>query len=104
MLRAPQGDLEGTVADLAYPDMVMAGWWGAVASRNLLMHILRSDAADGVGYRVMDVTASRRFTVMECELISPPGDRTHCPQSVLWLVGMREEHIDGIRLYHPAPG
>jgi RNA polymerase sigma factor (sigma-70 family) len=104
MLRAPHGDLEGTIADLAYPDMVMAGRWGAVPSRDLLVHILRSDAADGVGYRVMEVTASRRFTVMECELISPPWDPTHCPPSALWLVGMREERIDGIRLYHPTPG
>ena len=82
----------------------MAGRWGAVPSRDLLVHILRSDAADGVGYRVMEVTASRRFTVMECELISPPWDPTHCPPSVLWLVGMREERIDGVRLYHPTPG
>lgn len=87
---------------MARPDMMMAGWWGAVPSRELLVHILRGDAEDGVRYRMMEVTASRRFTVMECELISPPWDPTHCPPSALWLVGMHDEHITNIRLHHPA--
>ncbi|GIG23685.1 DNA-directed RNA polymerase sigma-70 factor [Cellulomonas chitinilytica] len=96
--------LARVVADLAHPDMVVSGWWGTVHhARWLFEHILRSDAEDGVHERVVDVMASSRFTVMECDLVSPSWDPTHCPPSVLWLVGMREERIDSVRLYHPAP-
>jgi RNA polymerase sigma-70 factor (ECF subfamily) len=98
------GALAGTAADLAHADMVLAGWWGTMPqARDLFVHILRSDVEAGVRERVVDVVASRRFTVMECDLISPPWDPTHCPASVLWLVGMREERIDSVRLYHPVP-
>lgn len=92
------------VADLAHPDMRMSGWWGSVPhARGLLTFIMRSDAADGVRERVLEVTASPRFTIMECALISPRWDPTHCPPAVLWLVRMRQERIDAIRLYHPVP-
>ena len=67
------------------------------------VHILRSDTEVGVRERVVDVVASRRFTVMENELISPPWDPTHCPPSVLWLVSMREGRIERIRMHHPVP-
>jgi RNA polymerase sigma-70 factor (ECF subfamily) len=81
----------------------MAGWWGTVPDgRGLLTHILRSDNADGVRERILDITASTQFTVMECELISPSWDPTHCPPSVLWLMRLRGERIDGIRLFHPV--
>ncbi len=105
LLRASGEDrLASTVADLTHRHMAMAGWWGSVADgRSLLMHMLRSDDADGVRERVLDVTASTRFMVMECELISPPWEPTHCPPSVLWLVRMRGERIAGIRLYHRVP-
>ena len=105
MLRASvDGGLAATVADLADPGMVMAGWWGAVPDgRDLLVRILSMDAEDGVREQVMDVTASSRVTVMECELINPPWDPTHCPPAVLWLVSMRDERIHGVRLHHPVP-
>jgi RNA polymerase sigma-70 factor (ECF subfamily) len=96
--------LAGAVAGLTRPDVVLAGWWGSVpVARGLLAHILRSDAEDGVRVRVVEVLASARYTVMECELVSPPWHPTHCPPSVLWVVGMRDERIDRIRLYHPLP-
>ena len=119
------GGLAETVADLTDPNMVMAGWWGSVGSgradltesgtavaarsratpsgRELLVRILSEDAEAGVRERMLEVTASRRFTLMECELVNPPGDPTHCPPAVLWLIGMRGERIDGVRLYHPQP-
>jgi RNA polymerase sigma-70 factor (ECF subfamily) len=98
------GGLAATVADLADPAMVMAGWWGAVPNgRDLLVRILSMDAEAGVRERVLDVTASTRYTIMECELISPPWDPTHCPPAVLWLVSVHDERIHGIRLYHPHP-
>jgi RNA polymerase sigma-70 factor (ECF subfamily) len=105
MLRASvDGGLAATVADLADPGMVMAGWWGAVPDgRDLLVRILSMDAEDGVRERVMDVTASSRVTVMECQLINPPWDPTHCPPAVLWLVSMRAERIQAVRLHHPVP-
>jgi RNA polymerase sigma factor (sigma-70 family) len=118
------GDLTGMVADLAEPDMVFAGWWGTVGpagmdlteegrtvarwsdavpdGRDLLVHVLSADAEAGVRERVVEVASSRGVTVMECELISPPWDPTHCPPAVLWLVKTRDERISGIRLYHPS--
>lgn len=96
--------LPATVADLADPDVVVSGWWGrAPHARDVLVQILRGDAEDGVRERVVDVVASTRFTVMECDLISPPWDPTHCPPSVLWLVRMHGERMGEVRLYHPVP-
>jgi Sigma-70, region 4 len=105
MLRTSvDGGLAATVAELADPTMTLAGWWGAVPSgRVLLVRILSMDAEDGVRERVVDVSASIRVTVMECELVSPPWDPTHCPPAVLWLVTVHDEHINGVRLYHPVP-
>lgn len=73
---AEQGPgLPAVVADLTDPDLVLAGWWGSVPeARDLLVHILRSDVEDGVRDRVVDVVASTRYTLMECQLISPPWD------------------------------
>jgi RNA polymerase sigma-70 factor (ECF subfamily) len=105
LLRASlDGGLAETVAELADPSMTMAGWWGAVRNgRDLLVRILSMDAEDGVRERVLDVSASTRVTVMECELVNPPWDPTHCPPSVLWLVTVRDERICGVRLCHPTP-
>jgi RNA polymerase sigma-70 factor (ECF subfamily) len=105
MLRTSvDGGLAATVAELVDPGMTLAGWWGAVPNgRDLLVRILSIDAEDGVRERVVDVSASTRVTVMECELVNPPWDPTHCPPAVLWLVTMRQERICGIRLYHPSP-
>ncbi|HEY7069972.1 MAG TPA: sigma-70 family RNA polymerase sigma factor [Acidimicrobiales bacterium] len=104
LLGAPiKGDLAGVVADLAEPGMVMAGWWGSVPdARDLLVRILSMDAEAGVRERVVDVCASTRFTLMDCELVSPPWDPTHCPPAVLWVVQMQGERIAGIRLCHPV--
>jgi RNA polymerase sigma-70 factor (ECF subfamily) len=105
MLRASiHGGLAATVAELADPSMTMAGWWGAVPNgRDLLVRILSMDADDGVRERVVDVSASTRVTLMECELVNPPWDPTHCPPRVLWVVTVRDERIRGVRLHHPAP-
>jgi RNA polymerase sigma-70 factor (ECF subfamily) len=54
------------------------------------------DAEAGVRERVVDVSASTRFTVMDCELVSPPWDPTHCPPAVLWVVRMQAERIAGV--------
>jgi RNA polymerase sigma factor (sigma-70 family) len=126
LLRAPfDGGLAATIIDLAEPDMVLSSWWGAVGpegavltregaflaersdgepdGRELLARILSMDAEAGVREQVVDVTASLRLSIMECELINPPWDPTHCPPAVLWLITMRGERISGVRLYHPEP-
>jgi RNA polymerase sigma-70 factor (ECF subfamily) len=99
-----RGDLTAVVEDLAAPSMTMAGWWGTASDgRDLLVHILSSDSEAGVRERVVDVAASTDWTVVECELISPPWDPTHCPPGVLWLIHVSDDRIDGIRLHHPVP-
>jgi RNA polymerase sigma-70 factor (ECF subfamily) len=104
MLRASlRGDHAALVADLARPDMVLSGWWGDVPhGRDLLVRILDMDAAAGVREDIVDVCGTAQLTVMECRLVSPPEDPTHCPPGVLWLVRMRGERIAGVRLCHPA--
>jgi RNA polymerase sigma-70 factor (ECF subfamily) len=98
-----RGDHAQLVADLACPEMVMSGWWGDVADgRGLLVRILGMDAAAGVREEIVDVCATPRLTVMECRLVSPPWDPTHCPPSVLWLLRVRDGRIAGVRLHHPA--
>jgi len=96
--------LSRPIAELTLPDMVMAGWWGQVPhARWLFDHILRSDAEAGVREHVAEVLASTAVTVMECDLVSPPWDPTHCPPSVLWVIQMHDERIRSIRLHHPVP-
>jgi RNA polymerase sigma-70 factor (ECF subfamily) len=104
MLQASlRGDHARLVADLARPDMVMSGWWGEVhPGRELLVRILGMDAAAGVREEIVDVCATPRLTVMECRLVSPPWDPTHCPPSVLWLLRTSDDRITGVRLHHPA--
>ena len=104
MLRA---SLDGThgrlVAELAHPRMTMSGWWGSVADgRDLLIRILDLDASAGVRERIVDVCVTPQVTLMECQLMSPPWDPTHCPPAVLWLMRMRDERVEGVRLYHPV--
>ena len=60
------------------------------------------DAAAGVREDIVDVCGTAQLTVMECRLVSPPHDPTHCPPGVLWMVRMRGERIAGVRLCHPA--
>jgi RNA polymerase sigma-70 factor (ECF subfamily) len=68
---------------------------------DLLIHILDSDRAAGVGLRMTDVVAGRDVTVWEADLLSPPDDPTHCPPSVVWLQILREGRVHRLRLYHP---
>jgi RNA polymerase sigma-70 factor (ECF subfamily) len=121
------GTLAGAVADLAHPDLVTAGWWGAIGpsfirltepgasaapggmdrtprdGQQMLGLMLRMDAEAGVVERVVEINASQRVTVMECDLVNPPWDPTHCPPSVLWVMAMHEERVNHLRLYHPGP-
>ena len=95
--------LSRSISELTYPDLVVAGWWGQVPhARWLFDYILRSDAEAGVHEHVAEVVASTGVTVMECDLLSPPWDPTHCPPSVLWVIQMRDERVHSIRLHHPV--
>lgn len=127
-----QGPAPQLVADLAQPELVTAGWWGAVGpgfvdltergaavvtagssapagpwpmpdGRGMLTQMLVTDAADSVRERPVEIIASRGVTVMECQLISPPWDPEHCPPAVLWVMIMRDERVTKLRLYHPTP-
>ncbi len=72
--------------------------------RDLLVQIMECDLAAGVRQRIFAVAASRSFTIMECELLSPHWDPEHCPPAVAWLSSWRGEQLCGIRLFHPQPG
>jgi RNA polymerase sigma-70 factor (ECF subfamily) len=103
VLRASlDGAHERLIADLAHPHLPVSGWWGTVRGREVLVRILELDAAAGVREQILDVAAGSSVTVMECRLVSPPWDPTHCPPSVLWVLRMHGDRIAGIRLVHPV--
>jgi hypothetical protein len=69
---------------------------------SLLVQIMDSDLAAGVRQRPRQVTAGRRLTLLECDLVSPPWDPEHCPPGVLWLLHLDDDRIRRVRLFHPA--
>jgi len=68
-----------------------------------LVWMMNSDLEAGVSQRVNQVTTSARLTLLECDLLSPPGDPGHCPPGVLWLMTLDHERVESIRLFHPNP-
>jgi RNA polymerase sigma-70 factor (ECF subfamily) len=62
---------------------------------------MESDRQAGVRHRPMQVTASRRLTIIEDDLLNPPWNPDHCPPGVVWLLSLRDNQIQHIRLFHP---
>jgi RNA polymerase sigma-70 factor (ECF subfamily) len=100
---ATRGQFRATLATATVPDLLLIGPQGQrTRGRAALAHIMDNDLGAGVRQRLNHVTASRRITILECDLVSPPWDPQHCPQAVLWLMTRRDTRIEKIRLFHPA--
>lgn len=99
---AEHGHFHTALAATSHPDLVLHGPQGQRArGPNTLVHIMNSDLDAGVHQRLTQVTASRQTTILECDLLSPPWNPGHCPPAVLWLITLRDERIQKIRLFHP---
>jgi RNA polymerase sigma-70 factor (ECF subfamily) len=59
-----------------------------------------ADCSAGVRQQVRNVVASSDVTVLECDLLSPPWDPSHCPPGVVWLMSLRDDRIAKVRLFH----
>jgi hypothetical protein len=68
-----------------------------------LVHAMTSDREAGVLQQPVQVTASRHFTIIEADLLSPPWDPQHCPSGVVWLLSLSDNRVEHIRLFHPQP-
>lgn len=68
-----------------------------------LVAAMASDRTAGVRHRPVLVTASRHFTIIEADLLSPAWDPHHCPAGVVWLLSLRDNRVERIRLFHPQP-
>jgi RNA polymerase sigma-70 factor (ECF subfamily) len=101
---AKQGQVSRTLADMWAPDLELFGPQGQTSrSREALMRIMESDLEAGVRQRVVEVTASQRFTIIESDLLSPPWDPNHCPTGVVWLLTLHDHRVERVRLFHPQP-
>jgi RNA polymerase sigma factor (sigma-70 family) len=101
---AEQGRFHATLTAATEPGLLLVGPQGQRArGRDMLAEIMNSDLDAGVRQRLTEVTASRRTTLLECDLLSPPWDPGHCPPAVLWLMSVHNERIQKIRLFHPRP-
>ena len=101
---AAAGDFCHALEETASPELGLVGPQGQRArGRTALVEIMESDLEAGIRQRISHVTASTRLTVLECDLLSPPWDPTHCPPRVLWLMGVDHERIESVRLFHPTP-
>ena len=100
---AEQGEVRAALTAAAVPDLDLVGPQGQQGhGQTLLAEIMDSDLSAGVQQRVRHVTASRRVTILECELLSPAWDAEHCPPSVLWVITMHDEWMRRVRLFHPG--
>jgi RNA polymerase sigma-70 factor (ECF subfamily) len=96
-------DAGAALAAFCAPDLVLVLPRGSrERGPTSLARVIESDRAAGVYQRPVQVTASRRYTIIEAQLRNPPWDPHHCPPGVIWLMLMRDNHIQQIRLFHPA--
>jgi RNA polymerase sigma factor (sigma-70 family) len=100
---AAGGGFPAALAELAHPELELTGPQGQRdVGHGLLVRIMDADLAAGVRQRPRQVTAGRRLTLLECDLVSPPWDPEHCPPGVLWLLHLDGDRIRRVRLFHPA--
>ncbi len=100
---AAAGGFPAALSELAHPQLELTGPQGQRdVGHGLLGRIMDSDLAAGVRQRPRQVTAGRRLTLLECDLVSPPWDPGHCPPGVLWLLHLDGDRIRRVRLFHPA--
>jgi RNA polymerase sigma factor (sigma-70 family) len=100
---AAAGDFPAVLAELAHPRLELTGPQGQRdVGHDLLVQIMDSDLAAGVRQRPRGITAGRRLTLLECDLVNPPWDPDHCPPGVLWLQHLDGDRIRRVRLFHPT--
>jgi RNA polymerase sigma-70 factor (ECF subfamily) len=101
---AARGDFGAALAASWSADLALVGPQGQRGrGRDTLVRIMESDLEAGVRQRPVNVTASRRFTIIEAELLNPPWDPGHCPPGVVWLLSLRDDRVEHVRLFHPQP-
>jgi hypothetical protein len=99
----PRGEFHRALAAAATPNLHLFGPQRQRAQGlKVLIDIMDSDLEAGVRQRLRRVTASRRLTILECDLVNPAWDPQHCPPEVLWLMTVHDERIERIKLFHPA--
>jgi RNA polymerase sigma-70 factor (ECF subfamily) len=98
----PRGRFASVLREAATAELTLIGPQGQRGrGQDTLVSIMESDVSAGVGQRLRHVVASKDLTILECDLISPPSDPTHCPPGVLWLMRLDQDRITSIRLFHP---
>ncbi len=99
---AEQGDFDRALSATCSPELNLVGPQGQHAHGLApLVRVMESDRQAGVRHRPMQVTASRRLTIIEDDLLNPPWNPDHCPPGVVWLLSLRDNQIQHIRLFHP---
>ena len=98
---AEQGQVSRALADSWASDLELIGPQGQTSRSREVLRIMESDLEAGVHQRVVEVTASQRFTIIESDLLSPPWDPDHCPTGVVWLLTLHDHRVERVRLFHP---
>ena len=97
-----RGELPSALAASSWsPTIEISGPPGFQAQGyGLLVRQLDQDLAEGVGYRLTGVVASRDLTVLEFEMLSPRDDPYHCPPGAGWVLHLRSGWVERARLFH----
>lgn len=102
---AERGHFAAALAESWSADLTLVGPKGQVSrGRDTLVRIMESDLDAGVRQRPIDVAASRHFTIIETDLLSPPWDPDHCPSGAVWVLFLHDDIVEKVRLFHPRTG
>ncbi|PRX50089.1 RNA polymerase sigma-70 factor (ECF subfamily) [Prauserella shujinwangii] len=104
MLRAAERGSYAEVLAATWSPEVETTWPRGDRTRGQdhLVRTMYGDVADGVRYRLTNVVASSAVTILETDLVNPPGDPFHCPPNAVWVEFLEEGRVRHLRVFHPA--
>ena len=99
---AERGKFGEFLADRWAPDMEYITGRGVRGDRRRIFNAMDSDIAAGVRQRHVSTVASQNLTIWQMEIINPSSDPHHCPPGVIYVLSMRADQVQRLRLFHPG--
>jgi RNA polymerase sigma factor (sigma-70 family) len=99
---AERGKFGEFLSDRWAPEMEYITGRGVRGNRRRIFDAMDSDIAAGVRQRLVSSVASQDLTIWQMKIINPPGDPGHCPPGVIYLMSLRGDQVQRLRLFHPS--